>query len=155
MSHRYVHFLSVYFFSVYTRSSMLEFGGHWSSNFWRRKRHPFEMFGIHAGPWWRVPESPWHSACPRGTSRAPRLAHSTPHAWGVGGGARTTIGCCGCGAVGGRGDDDGGEMKLVWGQNIFVARPSHQSHVAVPIAGFHFHLPLRRVLFTHAHLRNK
>ena len=36
-----VHSLSVYFFSVYTRSNPLEHGGPWSSNFWRRQRHPF------------------------------------------------------------------------------------------------------------------
>ena len=35
-----VHSLSVYFFSVYTRSNPLEHGGPWSSNFWRRQRHP-------------------------------------------------------------------------------------------------------------------
>ena len=35
-----VHFLSVYFFSVYTRSTPVEAGGRKSSNFWRRKRHP-------------------------------------------------------------------------------------------------------------------
>ena len=75
--------------------------------------------------------------------------------WVGGGGQGRQLAVVGAARWGGRGDDDGGEMKLVWGQNIFVARPSHQSHVAVPIAGFHFHLPLRRVLFTHAHLRNK
>ena len=35
-----VHSLSVYFFPVYTRSNLLEHGGPWSSNFWRRQRHP-------------------------------------------------------------------------------------------------------------------
>ena len=37
-----VHFLSVYFFSVYTRPTSVELGRHsLSSNFWRRQRHPF------------------------------------------------------------------------------------------------------------------
>ena len=37
-----VHFLSVYFFSVYTRSTSVEFRRTLlSSNFWRRQRHPF------------------------------------------------------------------------------------------------------------------